>query len=350
MTPRRLLPLLLVVVGGCATIAGDCDGPGEKGAKTLFEWAPGKKECAEEKKNGNKENGNGEKGQKDDAAKEGRKEEEQKEANGNKGEANGNGNGEEEEEGPGPIETDRPDFTEASSTVGRRRIQLESGYTYVSDRENGTRVRSHSAPEALLRVGLFADWFELRLGQNFSSTRTTGPADSGDGDAEGPLREDGPEDLYLGVKLALTEQKGCLPEMALILQTTVPTGSDDLTASQLLPGINFLFGWDVVEDCLSVGGSLQANRSLDDSGHYYVEVAQSLTIGYRLVPRVGAYTEWFAFYPTSALDPGTGPEHFFNGGFTFLVNDDFQLDVRAGLGLNDHADDFFTGAGFAVRF
>jgi hypothetical protein len=62
------------------------------------------------------------------------------------------------------------------------------------------------------------------------------------------------------------------------------------------------------------------------------------------------FTEWFAFYPTSALADGIGPEHYFNGGFTYLVTNNFQLDIRAGLGLNQAADDFFAGTGFAVRY
>ena len=33
-----------------------------------------------------------------------------------------------------PLASDRPDFTEASSTVGRGRVQLEAGYTLVRDR------------------------------------------------------------------------------------------------------------------------------------------------------------------------------------------------------------------------
>src|SRR5690606_21949136 len=34
-----------------------------------------------------------------------------------------------------PLASDRPDFTEASTTVGRGVVQLEMGYTYVEDRD-----------------------------------------------------------------------------------------------------------------------------------------------------------------------------------------------------------------------
>ena len=37
------------------------------------------------------------------------------------------------------------------------------------------------------------------------------------------------------------------------------------------------------------------------------------------------------------------------GGLTFLIHCDFQVDWRVGFGLNEEADDFFTGVGFAWR-
>ena len=56
-----------------------------------------------------------------------------------------------------PLVTDRPDFTEASSTVGLGVAQLEFGYTYVFDDDGTVSTKSHSYPETLLRYGIFAD-------------------------------------------------------------------------------------------------------------------------------------------------------------------------------------------------
>jgi hypothetical protein len=60
------------------------------------------------------------------------------------------------------------------------------------------------------------------------------------------------------------------------------------------------------------------------------------------------YNEVFAFFPHGAVE--TGPEYYYNGGFTYLANNNLQFDIRAGWGLNERAVDFFTGAGAAVRF
>lgn len=318
-SPRLPAALITFILGsGCAQFAGtstQCagrDSGNPAPSKTLLSWAAGRSEPASEKP----------------------------EMNGASSEAPSA-----VPEKVEPIATDRPDFTEASSTVGKGRIQLESGYTYSRDRSGRVTTIGHSYPEALLRVGALADWLEFRVGQNFGDSRAGTPLG-----AFTQFGTSGAEDLYLGVKLGLTEQKGIFPEAALMLQTTVPTGHRNFTAGKMQPGFNLLYGWDVIPDLLSFAGSTQANRVYDVVGHGYVELAQSLTVGYSLTERLGAYTEWFAFFPSGAVAPGVGPQHYFDGGFTFKVTPNFQLDIRAGVGLNRQADDYFVGSGFAVRY
>lgn len=237
-----------------------------------------------------------------------------------------------------PLASDRPDFTEASCTVGRGVVQLEMGYSYLFDDQGGTQVRAHSYPETLLRVGVLAEWLELRAGWTYAADSIRGVTGTNDGH----------EDLYVGLKLGLTQQQGILPEMALMPQMTVPTGSRIYTNDRALPGVNWLYGWEINE-FLSTAGSTQVNLNVDASSREsYVDFAQSWTIGYTLSDRVGAYTEWFMLSPSGAETMPT--EHYFNGGFTFSVTNNLQLDIRAGKGLSEQAIDFFTGAGAVVRF
>ena len=44
------------------------------------------------------------------------------------------------------------------------------------------------------------------------------------------------------------------------------------------------------------------------------------------------------------------PQYYFNGGFIVYLNKDVQWDIRAGVGLNDAADDFFAGCGLVLRY
>jgi len=239
----------------------------------------------------------------------------------------------EEEEDPG-IVTDRPDFTEASSTVGKGTFQIESGYTYILGGKGADRSIQHSLPEALFRYGVIADWLELRAAWNYSV------------ETAGPGHKSGADDLYLGFKLGLTEQQGALPEMALILQTTVPTGANFFSSNATLPGANWLYGWDINE-FLATGGSTQVNAAIDGD-ETYTEFAQSWTINYTLAEKLGGYTEWFAFAPYAADTASI--EHYFDGGITFRPTKNIQWDVRGGAGLNDAAADYFAGVGLSLRF
>jgi len=237
-----------------------------------------------------------------------------------------------------PLVTDRPDFTEASTTVGRGVNQFELGYTYTHDEEGTSSTRSHSYPEILWRRGILAEWLEFRLAWNYSEERAN--------DAGAVGNQSDSDDIYLGFKIALTPQDCWLPEMALLPQMTIPVGGP-FSAEQVLPGLNWLYSWEI-NDRLSLAGSTQGNQALDEvTGDSYLEIAQSIATGVSLTDEFGAYAEWYAFFPSSA-DTARN-EHYLNGGFTYLWSDDVQLDIRVGAGLNDAADDYFVGTGVSIR-
>jgi hypothetical protein len=245
----------------------------------------------------------------------------------------------ERSEGEDHLDADRPHFPEATTTVGKGRAILESGYTFTEKRDS---FLSHSGPEALLRAGIFADWFEFRVGQNFLHQRQT---EIGETTTAG-----GAQDLYLGVKLGLTEQKGWLPAIVVIPQMTVPTGSAEVTARRVLPGVNVDCGWEVIKDVFSIELLIANNFVLDDlGGGSHHELATGLTSVFQLTKKLEIFAEWDAFYPTGGVG-SAGPRHYAVGGLVYFLTPNFQLDMRAGVGLNDRSNDFLAGVGFAARY
>lgn len=238
-----------------------------------------------------------------------------------------------------PLVTDRPDFTEASSTVGRGVFQIEFGYTYTYNSDSGESVRAQSFGEPLVRYGIFEDWLEFRIALFPVDQRTrTGGVNS---------LTSGTEDLYLGLKLGLTGQHDWLPEMALVPQMTVPTGSSNFSNEDTLFGLNWLYSWEI-NDIFATGGSTQVNRAVDGTTQdIYSEWAQSWTVVASLTDNLGVYSEWYGLFPNGAETAQT--EHYFNGGFTYLLSNDVQFDIRGGVGLNDAADDYFIGTGLSIR-
>jgi hypothetical protein len=245
----------------------------------------------------------------------------------------------EEPEDERRVDPDRPHFPEASTTVGKGRVVLESGYLF---NEKGASFFSHSYPEAMLRVGMFADWFEFRVGQNVLNEAQTmkGVRTSANG----------AQDLYLGVKVALTEQRQYLPEIALIPQMTVPSGSRAVTAGRVLPGLNVDCGWEVIKERFNIELLVATNRVRDDAHHSHVEVASGLTGVFGVTRHLEAFVEWDGFYPVGGTGQGTRPRHYAVGGFVYFITKDVEVDIRAGVGLNARANDFLAGTGFAVRY
>jgi hypothetical protein len=236
--------------------------------------------------------------------------------------------------------TDRPDFTESASVVPRGRVQLEAGYTFARDEDAGLRA-AHSYPEALARVGVLDDRLEVRLGQSVLTTRPTGGADGG------PAPETGLTDLYFGAKFRLADQRRGRPELALIVQSTLPTGSRDLRGDRVVPGVNCVYAWEVVPGFLSVAASTQANVPSDDSDEAFVVWTQSVSVGYSLTDRVGAFTEWFGSVSTGR-SAGRASSNAIDGGVTVRISPRVQWDVRAGYFVSSWA--FFGGSGLAVLF
>ncbi|NQT12333.1 MAG: transporter [Planctomycetes bacterium] len=238
-----------------------------------------------------------------------------------------------------PLVGDRPDFTEASSTVGMHRLQIEGGYTYSYDRTSEERLDEHGLPELLLRYGL-TDKLEFRLGWSgytFSRAR--------DLLGGGVTTDAGGSDLEIGAKMELTEQGCCCPESAILTSITAPTGDPAFSSGQVDAAVNLVYSSEVT-DWLALGGSTGSTWTAEEDDQFAL-LHQSLVAGFGLTDRLGSYFEWFAFFPDGAED--NRPQHFLDSGFTYLVSPNFQLDWHAGIGLNDASTDFFTGTGFIFR-
>jgi len=245
-----------------------------------------------------------------------------------------------------PLVTDRPDFTESTDAVPTGRLQLEGGYTFTFDREGPDRVRGHTAPELLLRVGL-AENFELRLGwegYTWSEEQSAGETRSGRRVTRETWTQGG-HDVSLGIKYKLLEQDGAIPHFGVIAEMSVPSGSTVVSSGDVEPGVVLLWAYDV-SDSFAVAGNFGLGVPTD-GGQRFVQTSASLSFAFSLSERWGAYAEYFGTYPNQR---GSDCAHSVNGGLTYLISDDVQLDWRIGAGLNEEADDFFTGVGFAWRW
>ncbi len=227
------------------------------------------------------------------------------------------------------IVTDRPDFTEATETIDSNHYQLELGYTFFKNKDGGVNTTEQTVPEILTRIGL-TDNTEARLvfiGYESSEV--------------GEIRSEDVSDLGIGFKHRLFEQEGYLPSFSSIFELYVPTSNE---TKEIETVFKFLWSYDLGRYYLAGNHNFS---SLEGEQERYLEYANSVTFGFGVTDKIGTYIEYFGLYPVdNVIEPA---ESFVNGGFTYLVNNDLQLDVRTGFGLNSAAIDNFVGFGLSFR-
>jgi Putative MetA-pathway of phenol degradation len=239
-----------------------------------------------------------------------------------------------------PLEADRPDFTESPLTVGKGVVQVEMGYTFTSDGNLGVRTTDHNFPQMLWRIGMLAEWFEFRVLYNYDINEQTFPSGN-------HLRMQGSEDLELGAKICLTPQEGILPAMGLIPAMTAPTGAPGITEGEVMPSLMWAYQWEFTKK-VSLGMTTTVARQRDDLGNIFVEFSQSGSLDVELTKKLAMYNELYLLSPTGRTDEQV--QYYYDGGFTYHVTNNLQLDIEAGVGLNRAANDYFAGSGLVVRY
>ena len=244
------------------------------------------------------------------------------------------------------IETERHDFTQSAVTVGCGVFQLEGGYSYFYKDGEGKIEASHTGPEMLLRYGISED-IEVRLRWNYVWQFIDVEPD-----------ESGSEDLRYSIKLQMTRQpeQGLLPTSALELRGSAPTGGEAYSTGQVEFSLDYIYQWELSEGVTVAGSTGYGTDGFGDFGlvpdaptqEHFNALSQSAVLGLELTESNTMYAEWFGIYSDGLEDEFV--ISVFNIGIDHYVTDDFVLDVRAGVGLSEDADDFFVGVGGGYRY
>ncbi len=214
--------------------------------------------------------------------------------------------------------TDRPDLTESAVTVEPGKIQIETGVLFTQDKSGGATSEVTEVLGTLLRIGL-RDRLELRIG--FDGLISV-PGASGLGDAS------------LGAKVMLAEETANRPQVAVLVETSVPIGGEEFTSDDYAPSVRLALSKDF-GDSLGIGLNIGAEFPEDDEILFY-----TLAAGVGIDDKNGVFFEVFGDSESS---------HSFDVGWTYLAKSNLQFDVAAGVGLSDEAPDWFVGLGISVR-
>ena len=222
-----------------------------------------------------------------------------------------------------PIVTDRPTQSASSSVVPKGSFLAEYGFLF----ESAGDVSNITFANLLVRAGLL-DGVEFRVTQNILRSENDLTGES----------ETGLSPLTLGTKIHLLKENGALPQTSIIGQVTLTNGKEVFSPDEAIPEVRLNFS-NTLSDAFSLGYNLGMAFPEDNTQTLYTVV-----LGYAFSPGWTFFAEPYGFFQDGASD------HRFNTGLIYLLSDNIQFDVSAGVGLSDISPDSFVGFGAAIGF
>ncbi|MCK0155705.1 transporter [Cellulophaga sp. F20128] len=229
--------------------------------------------------------------------------------------------------------TDRPDATESSRVVPKGSIQIETGAFYETYKKTFIQKEQWAYHTTLVRYGLLHN-LELRLGMDMGGT-SVALNNSTIGVLDKMISP-----LLLGVKIAISEEKNGLPEMAFIGHLHLP-----FTASTMIKpettGVDFRFA---ATHTLSEQSSLSYNVGMQwGEGSPEAAYVYTVAYGYSFTSKLGGFVELYGDLPENSI-----ANHLWDTGVTYLLNANIQLDASVGTSITD-GQDILISAGVSFR-
>ena len=226
------------------------------------------------------------------------------------------------------IRTGRPGEAIGPFTVGARVFQLQAGFDYGEGSKNQYLLNQSYSAGSVFRMGL-TETFELGAAFAYLNlANVDGNSSSGISALSIRLRNN----IYVG--------KGLIPSIGVQLNFGFPFVSEDYKSEYVHPKITIMtaqrlgkrFGFTT-----NWGAFWNGNDAIPTA--FYV-----LNLSFDLTDKWGLFVEHYA-----RITEGNW-NGYLNGGGSFLVNNDLQLDLYAGYGEYDKINlDWYISAGISWR-
>lgn len=224
-----------------------------------------------------------------------------------------------------PIEADRPDQSETPSIVPKGMFQVETGFSY---QKNDMASESFALPSVLWKYGL-NDNVELRLITEFVLDKNSG------------METSGFNPVVIGCKIRISEEKGVIPKTSFLGHLSLPNAASAKYKTDFYaPEFRFSMQHSL-DKKLTLSYNLGAEWDGFSAEPTFI---YTLSTGYSISEKLDAYLEVFGFAPQN-----DSAEHNLDAGFTYLVSNDFMVDVSSGLGITDNAPHYYFAAGCSFR-
>ncbi|MDG1757186.1 MAG: transporter [Bacteroidia bacterium] len=239
------------------------------------------------------------------------------------------------------IETDRPDFTESPNTVPKGALQVETGVIIENDKIDNLggsiEYLNFTLNTTLIRYGLLEN-LELRFNwANNRNEETQNRLIQGGIDSNFSSVNSGFETSFVGFKTNLFKKdKISIGFLGHLYIPDLSSGDFKADNQKVASELLFPISCQITE---RFGMAAQYGINWDGFSPNPT-TSYTLSFGYAITDQLNCYLEPYGFLSNNGEEL-----HFVNGGFTYLVNDNFQLDLTGGFGLNEEATDNFISCG-----
>ena len=226
------------------------------------------------------------------------------------------------------IRSGRPGQSIGPYTVGKKVVQVQSGVNFNQIDNEMTETSSFSE-STVLRIGVW-ERFELSGVVNWESNqiRTNGDEEY----------EKGISNTQIGGRINILEGKGAIPGIGLqgraLLKAQSQAFKRETTGSQFV-----LATGNQITDWLSLGtnwGVTWDGNNANPRSLYIVNLSFGLS------EKFGGFAEVYGSINELTTN--------FDGGFSYLVNNDLQLDVSGGWQGSEGVSDWFVDLGVSWRY
>lgn len=237
------------------------------------------------------------------------------------------------------IVSDRPDFVESSTVVGKGRFQFESGLLYERDRSGEGRESLLSTP-TLLRLGL-DDALELRVETEGRMRRHVSEDGRRSTDA-------GYGDTALGLSWHVLDGGAGRPSVGMLVSAEFDSGSRAFRGRGVRPALRVVGEWELPNGMgLGVMPGIAVERDDDHGGRRYGYGLLGVVLEKEFGERWGGFAE--VALPHIARGRHGGTEASVDVGASYLLSKDVQLDAMLSRGLNSRTPDMAFTIGVSIR-
>lgn len=211
------------------------------------------------------------------------------------------------------LTSDRPDQTESSLVLSKGHVQIETGIS-IEDSESNINT--------LFRIGII-DGIEMRLNSNYLIN-----------DDISNLKKSSFSDFEIGAKFKILDEDNNRIKIGFLTHLSVPTAPEIFSYNEYGLLSRLLVSHDIKNDS-QIAYNIGYNKYNNYDGQFIYTLVYGKSLG-----------SFGVFFEIFGEESSNNSNLNFDSGITYLVDNDKQLDLSIGRGLN--SDMFYISAGFSI--